>query len=168
MLCNTLHTAIHIDQGGPPEVTGRRDELLHQNSWVKPIYTPIHKVKIWLRWFWSYLFDGFQIASVCQHFIYKNAKEPIGPLEMRWCCSLLLQGQDVKQRVNNDESLFNALLHFSDLLLYYSEFDVNVPEVTLINLVLSAKSLPGSPVHFREVFCYYCSTGTAVFTTKAV
>lgn len=80
----------------------------------------------------------------------------------------MLQGQDVEQRLNNDESLFNSLLHFSDLLLYYSKSDVNVPEVTLINLMLSAKSLPGSIEHFREAFCYYCSTETAVFTTKAV
>lgn len=103
-----------------------------------------------------------------QHFLCKNAKKSIGPLEMRWCCSSLLQRQDVKQRVNNDENLFNSLLHFSDLLLYYSKFDVNVPEVKLINLMLSAKSLPGITVHFREVFCYYCSSGTAVFATKAV
>lgn len=147
-----LHTVVHIDQWGLPEITGRREESIHQNSWEQPIYTPIHKVKIWLGWFWSYYFDGGWVASVCQHFICKrtqNAKEPKGPLEMKWCCSWLLQGQDVKQRVNNYVSLFNFLLHFSDPLLYYSKFDVNVPVVTLINLMLSAKSLPGSIVHFQ-------------------
>lgn len=167
-MLNALHTAVHIDWWGLPEITGRREESVHQNSWVQSIYIPIHKVRTWLGWFGSYYFDYVQIVSVCHHFICKNAKEPIGPLEMRWCCSWLLQGQDVKQGVNNNESLFNSLLQFLDLLLYYSKFDVNVPEVALINLMLSAKSLPGSIAHFREVFCYYCSTGTAVFTTKAV
>ena len=70
--------------------------------------------------------------------------------------------------MNTDESLFNSLLHFSDHLLYYSKYDVNLPQVILINLTLSAKSLPWSIIHFRVVFYYYCSTGTAIFTPKTV
>lgn len=129
---------------------------------VESIYIPIHKLKIWLKWFWLYLFNDLQIASTCQHFICKVTKESISPLEMRYCSlssPWLLQGQDLNQRMNTDESLFNSLLLFSDHLLYYSKYDLNNPEVILINLILSAKSLPWSIIHFRVVFYYYCSTG---------
>lgn len=83
--CHVTHTHAH---GLPiPEITGRRDKIVHQNSrmqeHMQSIYTPAHNLKIWLDWFWSYLFDDLQIASACQHFICEVRKESVGPFEMK-------------------------------------------------------------------------------------
>lgn len=68
--------------------------------------------------------------------------------------------------MNTNEFLFNSLVHFSGHLLYCSKYDINLPEVMLINLTLPAKSLPGSIMHFVVLVFYYCSTGTVISTSK--
>lgn len=70
--------------------------------------------------------------------------------------------------MNTSESLFNSLLHFSDHLLYCSKYDVNLPEVILINLTVSAESLPGSIIYLMVFIFYYCSIGTVIFTPKTL
>jgi len=114
---------------GSPEVD------LHTDSQTENLARVILVVFVW----WSP--DCLNMSA----YSCKVTKESVDPLEMRWCflSSLWpLRGQDVKQRGNTDESLFNSLLLCSDHFVYYSKYDVNLPEVIVINFVLCAKSLP--------------------------